>query len=1206
MSHFKKLNRIIGLIIFSGLAVLLPFINWPAAPVAQAGAINNVAISVADSTPSATTTYTISFTPSTTIPSNGGYIYILIAGTTDSTGSNTSPNFSNYSVNTASSSPNSLTHLSFINYSFASGVTLGTSSQITGATPVTLVLNNVVNPSRAGHYSAHVWTTQYGTELDGNSSFGGDYYSPYFEIGNTSNVVGTITDANGNPVAGAHATFRSGGWSTNYTGYTDKNGHYGMPVPAGTYTFTLAYPYSANGKTYLAPSDVEATVPAAGTLTKNSNFVSQTKTITGKISRDTNEGAALTDATVNAYKINGSGWVSANTDSNGIYSLQVTGGTWNLSYNSKTYPASWTAATVNDSVTFNNDNSTESITKNFVGYSVDATVKAKFVASDGSLPADGSVGLTFQGAGGVYSGFVDSSGNFTILVAQGTYTVFGWSSNNSYAVPKIDNITVAKAETKDLGTITLGAKNDTITGLVKDSAGKVIVGASVSAYRNDGANDWANSTTDSNGRYTLKVTPGLWQISAWPPYNSDAVGSGQPITITVASGVTFTHDFVLQTATNTITGTITDPDGNPITSFSPWVNASDASQLLTNIGVTANNGTFGLKVPKGTWKVTAYVYNQDYGSPEPVVVTFDGENQSKNITLKAVRNDSIIKGTVYDTNGSKITGKALQIWATNGSNSSWNQATVNESEGTYIIKVAKGHWTVGWWLDPALGYSSGIGQGGEVDIESGETKILDIKLRKSDATITGKVMKDDNSPFAGVWVTADTRDPNAKTAADYGYFSNGTASSSDGTFSLGVPAGTYYVGGNMWFGSGYINPKRQKITVESGKSVNVDLVFQKADATIVGRVTKDGNGVVAYITAYSEEGGYAETQSDTTGRYTFAATSGSRWHVRAARADGKETYRSKEVIVSIDSSKEPKIGTAPDLELTKQKFSLPSSQTVSFDPTVQQNITLEDGTILTIPANATAKAGTITISAIPDINLPSEATAKPIAYGYNFTAVDQNGREITKFNSNITIQMPYEEAWLTDNGVSTSDLNTAYYDQGAGTWLSLSQCTVSAKMKTVTCQVDHFSKFALVAAADTTPPAAPTEQKISAEPQFIRVSWQNPADSDFDSITIYRSTEKDKLGDQLTAGNREVSYDDKANLVKGARYYYTVKAVDKSANESINTEQLDAVSKLTTSSILPKTGRESDQNLGVIGWLIMIISSSLLALSPKVKRFRHG
>lgn len=94
---------------------------------------------------------------------------------------------------------------------------------------------------------------------------------------------------------------------------------------------------------------------------------------------------------------------------------------------------------------------------------------------------------------------------------------------------------------------------------------------------------------------------------------------------------------------------------------------------------------------------------------------------------------------------------------------------------------------------------------------------------------------------------------------------------------------------------------------------------------------------------------------------------------------------------------------------------------------------------------------------------------------------------------------------------------------------------------------------------DYIPPASPTS--IQVEPQDnggIKISWVNPADSDFASINIYRSTARGVLGDIIyMSSNGNITENDQINRFfldentePNVPYFYTVTSVDYSGNES--------------------------------------------------------
>lgn len=101
---------------------------------------------------------------------------------------------------------------------------------------------------------------------------------------------------------------------------------------------------------------------------------------------------------------------------------------------------------------------------------------------------------------------------------------------------------------------------------------------------------------------------------------------------------------------------------------------------------------------------------------------------------------------------------------------------------------------------------------------------------------------------------------------------------------------------------------------------------------------------------------------------------------------------------------------------------------------------------------------------------------------------------------------------------------------------------------------------------DTIPPAAPTNVKVESigSSPTLKISWDDPADTDLDKISVYRSTVLGQLGVVIFNSNRGVgtvvvkTYSD-TSIVAGTTYYYTVKALDYVSNESTNATQYSGI-----------------------------------------------
>lgn len=1194
------LSTVMAVFLFLGSLGLL-FAHLFITDRAQAGVISDLSVSVADKTKAVATTYTISFKIATQIPKDSGRLQFKIYGP-----DYYSMDFSSATVSNTSS-PNSLSIYSR-NWD---GLTLSTSQAIAANTTITVVLDKIKNPAKGGYYFAQVWTMQNYTYLDGDGNWGGNYNSPYYEIGSNTNLTGTIADAAGTVVPYASVYINNSSYSSNFYTHTDLNGRFGFgDLPADTYTFRLNSPPTyGTGKVYYPPADTTVTIPSSGVTVKNGNFLATPKTIEGKVTRTT--GAAVTDASVSINKAYGGGWATADVNSSGSYKFSVPGGTWYISVYGKTYPNDWAwspPSTGSETVTFNEDASTESKTKNFVVRSLSATVKGKLVKPDGNPVAKWGGNISFSGSSSYpdpddstktktenywFSGQLNQDdGTFNAKIAPGTYSVSGWVSDSSLSFPKVDKFTIGENETKDFGTIKMSEKTDKITGSVKDGAGSGVAGVSVSAWLNEpGRYEWGNATTDSSGNYEIKVIAAdNWQVSAYPPWKeggSDYVYTGKPVSVNVKAGLPATASFTFKKASSTIKILLADASGNTLTTVNGWASANDGSQEWSNISASITNGASTLKVPAGKWTIKANIWGGDYSSPDDQVVEI-GDNATKSITMKAPTNDAEINGTVYDDAGNPVTNKWLSINATKDKSGAWQSASFDQAKGTYVMKVSAGTWRLTWWIDQSLGLSADNSDA-EVTIETKQKKTYDIRLKRNNATLKGRTLKADGSAYPWVWVSVSTQDPNEKKSAYATYYKNGSSSSTNGEFNIKVPAGTYFVQGNSWWGSGYINPKPQKVTVEEGKEVSLDLIFRSADGKISGTAKQDGVGVSAFITAYSEDNGYSQTDSSHLGSYELPVSTGSKWHLTAVRQDGKKVYKTdKELIVDLTSN----ATATQDLELKEQTFTLPDKKATTFPANQPTTIELTDGMKLTIPAGAITKSGDINVTIEPKATLPAENGTQALNYGHDINVTKTDGAEIKSFDSNVTIEMKYTSK--TDDKFNNTEIQLAYYDTVAGDWKELTGCATidsdtsttassvdisTAKSVTVSCLVNHATVFALVAPIDNSPPSVPTNITATAGNTKVTLSWGNPTESDFKNVTIYRSTTQGQLGAKAVTAQTGTSFED-SNLTNATAYYYTVRAVDSSGNESANTAQVSstpqettATTDTTTPAALPKTGR---------------------------------
>jgi peptidoglycan hydrolase-like protein with peptidoglycan-binding domain len=246
---------------------------------------------------------------------------------------------------------------------------------------------------------------------------------------------------------------------------------------------------------------------------------------------------------------------------------------------------------------------------------------------------------------------------------------------------------------------------------------------------------------------------------------------------------------------------------------------------------------------------------------------------------------------------------------------------------------------------------------------------------------------------------------------------------------------------------------------------------------------------------------------------------------------------------------------------------LPPPVTVNQPATQRVVAQAQDGAKLEIPENAAAVSGSVNVQMNSTVEAPSQAATKVVSTVWDITVSDQSGNKVEKFTKDAEIVLPYDEDDLKDQGVTEDTIVPSFFDESTGTWVTITNYTVDKVKNVVIARVDHLTRFAIVAAADVTPPDAPAGVKVASGGQgILLVSWTNPA-KDFDHAKVYRSATKGELGEVVGSDVISGGLED-SGLQNGVTYYYTVRAVDPAGNESANTVQTGAVA--VGSSVKPK------------------------------------
>jgi len=341
---------------------------------------------------------------------------------------------------------------------------------------------------------------------------------------------------------------------------------------------------------------------------------------------------------------------------------------------------------------------------------------------------------------------------------------------------------------------------------------------------------------------------------------------------------------------------------------------------------------------------------------------------------------------------------------------------------------------------------------------------------------------------------------------------------------------------------------------------------------------EEGIPVDAFIWAWSERGGFVSTRSDEIGTFALTVPPNDRWHVGAGKEYKGFAYKSTEFIVDIKG--EPVI---VEMVLTKQDTT-PLPPTVSVTQASQTQIVVQatDGAQMTLPPSSVASSSTVQLEINPTLDAPTQAGTKVMSTVYDVAVHDSAGKNITTLAHEAELIIPYSEQELKDQGVSEDAIVPSFFDEKTGTWVKINDYTIDKERNVIIARVDHLTRFAITAAADTLPPSAPTESSAEAlSGGKIKITWKNPT-KDFDYIKLYRSLKEGELGIVRGATIRGIQFFDEEGISVNSVYYYTVRAVDAAGNESTNTTQIRIIASGTSGSATSVSASVSARTKGVL------------------------
>ena len=482
----------------------------------------------------------------------------------------------------------------------------------------------------------------------------------------------------------------------------------------------------------------------------------------------------------------------------------------------------------------------------------------------------------------------DTTGAYTMSgLATGTYTVSVRLDNTDYpdytSPEKTASVTAGQTTTGVNFELTLGGS---ISGSVTYPDGSPVADIRVEAWQEmqnwDTGGGHGEVWTTSDGTYIMKgLTSGTYRIEVRidDPSMNYAV-EFQTVSVTAGQETTGVN-FVL-TSGGSISGTVTDSDGNPVANaeLNAWKPEGEGGG---GWAMTDSNGAYTMTgLSSGTYNVE--VRAGDYSSTMKTVAVTAGQDTSGVDFVLTVGGS--ISGTVTYEDTTPAVNVRVECWNEIGSG---RGDALTDPDGVYTIRgLSTGTYRVKVRIDdPTANYAS---ESRKISVTAGQTTTGVNFVLSAGGSISGTVTFE-GSPVANVRVEAWN---------DQGSGWGDSMTASDGTYTInGLSTGTYHITVKADESGMNYASEEKSVSVTAGQPTNGVNFALTIGGSISGTVTYDGSSVAnVRVECWKREGmgrGDAMTASD--GTYTITGLSSGVYELEV-RSD-EENYASDHKTVTV-------------------------------------------------------------------------------------------------------------------------------------------------------------------------------------------------------------------------------------------------------------------------------------------------------------------
>jgi len=541
-------------------------------------------------------------------------------------------------------------------------------------------------------------------------------------------------------------------------------------------------------------------------------------------------------------------------------------------------------------------------------------------------------------------------------------------------------------------------------------------------------------------------------------------------------------------------GSITQADGTAVVGMKVSATLQSNSQAGWVQTTTDETGAFAFDLGPGRWQIAIdlrspsipptadgifYSVAQQWFTDEAnAMVRFerDDSEEMQNVNFVVAQTNATIVGRLLKPDGTPATGFNGQVRAFSEQfEDAWTNTSIDPETAEFELDIIGGEWQIAYHL-----YGFHYGNSSDyigsiapmaITVENGSVTQQDFMLTAYDATIRGTVLYPDSSPVS--YGYAQIRSVGDETG--HGTIHRG-AKIVKGEFEVKVLSGLEYeIGVDLHYYTGttgdYMQPNKERITPAADSTTDLVMQFIEPDSTIVGTVYQSETGDPtrhARVMAWSLGGQYRYVDTDANGAFSLAVQSGATWYISAwwwSQDDGYMSYETDgEIEVVLAEAGE----RTQNLTVVVQDYSLPQAITETFDSGIAQSITLDDGTMIEIPAAAVPVEDTdghdVRVEIAPlTAGLPGSYATDAVDYGYDIQIFNNHtGEEVTAaLNHDIIVTYQYEDSALAEMSADETTLAPAIRTTNSDAWDTAENFTVNPEKNELRLSISQAAEAAI-------------------------------------------------------------------------------------------------------------------------------------------------